>query len=193
MKKILERPLLIAIALCVAACSVPVSVRVALPIATVPGLKGLPLPDVSGALPILGFDLPVQDGARDLPPGSKKIFLSALRIRSVLPDESDRTADARKDDGLIDRCPDGRARLGFIESVTVKIKHAGEPDSAAVVVASYAKAPGFDGCGLDLQPTGVNIKDYLDGYELLTEGQGRAPADDVEISGYAEMTDEIGI
>jgi hypothetical protein len=176
-----------------AACSVPVSVSVALPISTIPG--ALVPGAVGNLLPSTGFDLPIQEGARELPPGSHEIHLTAVQIRSVLADDSDRTEEARKNPDLIMECPEGRAKLGFVESVSVKIKHRGEADSAAVEIASYKRPTAdYNPCGIALTTdSNVDLKSYVDGYEIMTTATGKSPQQDVQISGYIELTDNVGL
>jgi hypothetical protein len=170
-------------------CSIPIPVTQPLPVSTIQG-GGL----LGSALPVQNFNLPIVSGSQQLPPGAKAIHLKVLAIRSVLNDPSDQTDSALENDSIVEQCPAGRAQLGFIDSVTIKIKHQGEGDSKAVTLATYTKpASGAEPCGFHMQTADVNIKDYVSDYALVPEVSGKAPKEDVQIAGYIELIDDEGV
>lgn len=168
-------------------CNVPIPVTEPLPIATIQS-GGL----IGSVLGVQNFDLPIVSGSQQLPPGAQSITLKTLAIRSVLNSASDQSTSALENDSLVDQCPTGRASLGFIQSVTISIKHQSEDDSQAVTLATYTNTDGSDPCGFHMQTTGVDIKSYISDYALVTQVSGSSPEQDVQISGYLELVDDEG-
>jgi hypothetical protein len=142
--------------------------------------------------PIVGTQRRYFSGKESLPPLAKNLVIEMMAYRSLLPDGSDRNDDALKNDALVSQCPDGRPNLDFIQSVEVGIRHKSEPDSQAVVVATYTQTQkGL--CGFHLTPTGFDMKDYVGDYTFVVQVTGTMPPAPVTISGYYTAQDYEGL
>ena len=131
-------------------------------------------------------------GKDPLPPLAKALQIETMTFRSLMPDPSDETADARKNDTLVDQCPDGRPNLDFIQSVDVGVRHPGEKDTDAVLIASYTQSKkGL--CGFHLTPTYFDMKKYAADYVFVIQVTGTLPPGAVNISGYYTAQDYEGI
>jgi len=131
-------------------------------------------------------------GSNKLPPLAKALQIQTMTFRSLLVDPNDQSEDARKNDSLVDQCPDGRSNLDFIQSVAVGVRHSKEQDSQAVVIATYTQAiKGL--CGFHLTPSNFDMKDYASDYVFVIQVTGSLPPAALSISGYYTAQDYEGL
>lgn len=162
-------------------------------------IREIKIPEIVATLPPDGiFAIPVIEieGDQDLPIDLETINVQQLAIRSLLADDgsaaakTDRSEDGRKNESSVSTCATGRARLGFISTLTVKIRGSQQPASQAKTLATYDRGdgdPNAELCGIFMNvDEDVDMEPYLDGYVITIEGTANPPKDptDFDISGF---------
>jgi hypothetical protein len=158
-------------------------VPVVIPVQT---LQGSP---VLGLFKLNDFKLPLLPaGHATAPAYASTLLLTDIEIRTINPkDPNDSTNSALLKPSRMGECLDGQPDLGFIDELTITIRHKGEADSAAVRLAHYKKTEA-NPCSIQLvTDQGVELLQYVSDYQIDGTFTGHGNSQSLSIGGFSKI------